>query len=107
MGRLCGEAGGGGRPDDGGMLAQALAENERFEIFIPIAVLASQPAGPRRPKPGAPVSTPLRWEEVNESLDPAAFTMAAVRQRVEREGDLFAGVLTTKQSLSAALKTLR
>jgi len=60
-----------------------------------------------RPKPGAPVSTPLRWEEVNESLDPAAFTMAAVRERVEREGDLFAGVLVTKQSLSAALKTLR
>ena len=60
-----------------------------------------------RPKPGAPVSTPLRWEEVNESLDPAAFTMSAVRDRVEREGDLFAGVLTTKQSLSAALKTLR
>ncbi len=60
-----------------------------------------------RPKPGAPVSTPLRWEEVNESLDPAAFTMEAVRERVEREGDLFAGVLTTKQSLSAALKTLR
>ena len=60
-----------------------------------------------RPKPGAPVSTPLRWEEVNESLDPAAFTMAAVRERVGREGDLFAGVLTTKQSLSAALKSLR
>ena len=44
-----------------------------------------------RPKPGAPVSTPLRWDEVNESLDPAAFTMDAVRERVAREGDLFAG----------------
>ena len=27
---------------------------------------------------GAPVSTPLRWDEVNESLDPASFTMDAV-----------------------------
>ena len=60
-----------------------------------------------RPKPGAPVSTPLRWDEVNESLDTAAFTMDAVLRRVEQHGDLFADVLTTKQSLTAALKTLR
>ena len=52
-----------------------------------------------RPKAGAPVSTPLRWDEVNESLDPAAFTMDAVLERVAREGDLFEGVLTSKQSL--------
>ena len=31
-----------------------------------------------RPKAGAPVSTPLRWDEVNEDLDPAAFTMDVV-----------------------------
>jgi bifunctional non-homologous end joining protein LigD len=60
-----------------------------------------------RPKAGAPVSTPLRWEEVNESLDPSAFTMEAVLDRVAREGDLFAGVLTTKQSLGDALRRLR
>ena len=60
-----------------------------------------------RPKPGAPVSTPLRWDEVNPSLDPAAFTMEAVLERVAREGDLYAGVLTTRQSLGAALKSLR
>jgi bifunctional non-homologous end joining protein LigD len=60
-----------------------------------------------RPKAGAPVSTPLRWEEVDESLDPAAFTMDVVLDRVNADGDLFEGVLTTKQSLARALKALQ
>jgi bifunctional non-homologous end joining protein LigD len=60
-----------------------------------------------RPKAGAPVSTPLAWDEVNESLDPAAFTMDAVVERVRAQGDLFEGVLKTKQSLSKALAALR
>jgi bifunctional non-homologous end joining protein LigD len=57
-----------------------------------------------RPRPGAPVSTPLRWEEVNEKLDPLSFTMEAVLERVRRHGDLFEGVLTRKQRLTEALK---
>jgi bifunctional non-homologous end joining protein LigD len=60
-----------------------------------------------RPRPGAPVSTPLRWEEVTEDLDPGAFTVDAVLGRIERHGDLFEGVLTTRQSLGAALKSIR
>ncbi len=60
-----------------------------------------------RPKEGAPVSTPLRWDEVKEDLDPAAFTMDVVLGRVEREGDLFEGVLKTRQSLGAALRALQ
>ena len=59
-----------------------------------------------RPREGAPVSTPLRWDEVTEELDPLAFTMDVVRERVRKHGDLFAGVLKTKQSLSTALKAL-
>ena len=60
-----------------------------------------------RPKAGAPVSTPLRWDEVNESLDPSAFTMEVVLERIEKHGDLFEGVLTEKQSLSKALAAVR
>lgn len=60
-----------------------------------------------RPKQGAPVSTPLRWDEVDESLDPATFTTEAVLERIERHGDLFEGVLTEKQSLAKALAAVR
>jgi bifunctional non-homologous end joining protein LigD len=60
-----------------------------------------------RPKPGAPVSTPLRWDEVNDKLNPAIYTMDVVRARIEQHGDLFADVLTTKQKLGPALKSLR
>jgi bifunctional non-homologous end joining protein LigD len=59
-----------------------------------------------RPRDGAPVSTPLRWEEVNDKLDPSAFTMEVALERVRKHGDLFEGVLTTRQSLGKALKAL-
>ncbi len=52
-----------------------------------------------RPRAGAPVSTPLRWDEVDDKLDPSAFTMDVVSERVRALGDLFEGVLTTKQRL--------
>ena len=45
--------------------------------------------------------------EVTTKLDPAAFTMGAVLDRVARHGDLFEGVLKTRQSLSKALRELR
>jgi bifunctional non-homologous end joining protein LigD len=59
-----------------------------------------------RPRPGAPVSTPLRWSEVNADLDPLALTMPVVLDRVRKHGDLFEGVLKTKQRLTDALKVL-
>jgi bifunctional non-homologous end joining protein LigD len=59
-----------------------------------------------RPRRGAPVSTPLRWEEVKPGLDPFAFTMDVVQERVQKHGDLFDGVLKTKQRLNDALKAL-
>ena len=60
-----------------------------------------------RPRAGAPVSTPLRWDEVNEKLDPLAFTMDVVLERVRTHGDLFEGVLATRQRIDKALNALR
>ncbi len=59
-----------------------------------------------RPRPGAPVSTPLRWDEVRAGIDPAAFSLDEVRARVARHGDLFAPVLELHQSLGPALRSL-
>jgi bifunctional non-homologous end joining protein LigD len=59
-----------------------------------------------RPHPGAPVSTPLLWDEVEPGLDPHVFTMPAVLERIATRGDLYAGVLETRQSLTKALRSL-
>ena len=59
-----------------------------------------------RPLPGAPVATPLRWEEIDERLEPRALTMAAVAARAERDGDLFAPMLERRQRLEPALARL-
>ena len=51
-----------------------------------------------RPMPGATVSTPLRWDEVDETLDPSIYTMEAVLDRLDRHGDLHEGVLKTSSA---------
>jgi bifunctional non-homologous end joining protein LigD len=60
-----------------------------------------------RPKAGAPVSTPLRWEELKPGLVDTALSMAAVVKRVAKHGDLFAPVLDGGQKLAPALAQLR
>jgi bifunctional non-homologous end joining protein LigD len=60
-----------------------------------------------RPKPGAPVSTPLRWEELGEKVRPRDFGMREALGRVEKHGDLFEPVLNGGQGLNAALRQLR
>jgi bifunctional non-homologous end joining protein LigD len=59
-----------------------------------------------RPKPGAPVSTPLRWEELTPDVRPRDFTTAAALGRVERDGDLFAPVLDAPRPLGEAARSL-
>jgi bifunctional non-homologous end joining protein LigD len=46
-----------------------------------------------RPRPGAPVATPLRWSELeDDGLRPDGWTLRTVRERLERDGDPWAAI---------------
>jgi len=60
-----------------------------------------------RPLPGAPVSMPLRWEEVTERLDLGTFTIKSAPERMLGLGeDPMSPVLTDRPDLMTALATL-
>jgi len=60
-----------------------------------------------RPRPGAPVSTPLRWDELSERLRPRDFGTREALERLERHRDLFEPVLRGGQALGPALRAVR
>jgi len=59
-----------------------------------------------RPTPDARVSAPLLWEEVSE-VDPAAFTIPTMRDRIAEVGDPTAGMWRRKVSLAPRFAKLR
>lgn len=60
-----------------------------------------------RPYPGAPVSMPLAWEELDRDFLPEQFTIATAFERLDRVGDLFGPTRLWRQDLHAALGQLR
>ncbi|HEX8305578.1 MAG TPA: DNA polymerase ligase N-terminal domain-containing protein [Jatrophihabitans sp.] len=53
-----------------------------------------------RPAPGAPVSMPISWDELDDpELKPDGFAMRVVAQRIAEKGDLFRPLLNTDQRL--------
>jgi bifunctional non-homologous end joining protein LigD len=60
-----------------------------------------------RPKPGAKVSTPLLWSEVNAKLDPSAFTIKTILKRLDKKGDIWKPVIGKgSASIEKTLKKL-
>ena len=59
-----------------------------------------------RPKPGAPASAPLHWDEVKPGLKISSFNIRNMLQRVRSEGDLFEGVMGKGIDLNKVLKGL-
>jgi bifunctional non-homologous end joining protein LigD len=53
-----------------------------------------------RPAPGAPVSAPIAWEELDDpALSPDGFTIRTILPRLAEKGDLFRDVLNHPQQL--------
>lgn len=60
-----------------------------------------------RPKPGATVSAPLEWGEVErKKIRTPDFTIKNMLRRIKQKGDLFQPVLRKKQTLAKALPRL-
>jgi bifunctional non-homologous end joining protein LigD len=60
-----------------------------------------------RPEPGATVSMPLTWAEVEAGdVRPEMFTMTSALARLAEEGDLFLPVVTEPQDLGPALQRM-
>lgn len=59
-----------------------------------------------RPKPGATVSAPLKWEEVKPGLKMEDYTIETMPGRIDELGDVFLQVLGKGIAMEAALQNL-
>ncbi|HKR15298.1 MAG TPA: non-homologous end-joining DNA ligase [Pyrinomonadaceae bacterium] len=61
-----------------------------------------------RAKPGAPVSAPCSWEELESgAVGPQSLTLRTMAQRVSAVGDLWADMLRRRRSLKRPIELLR
>jgi bifunctional non-homologous end joining protein LigD len=61
-----------------------------------------------RPKPGAPVSAPCTWQEVErEVVGPRTFTLRTMANRIAQVGDLFLTMESQKRSLQGPMMALQ
>ena len=90
---------------------ERLTSNRKGKMYVDF--LQNRPqatvAGPYslRPKPGAPVSMPLHWDEVKKGLKITDFNIKNAVARLNETGDLFKGVLGKGIDIEKAVKKLK
>jgi bifunctional non-homologous end joining protein LigD len=90
------------RPDD---LTTAFRKAKRGgRLFIDVNrnawAMTTVPPYAVRARPGAPVATPLRWEELDDpELAPGRWTLHTIRERIGHGGDPWAGIARTAGAL--------
>jgi bifunctional non-homologous end joining protein LigD len=81
---------------DGRILVDVLRNGYAQTTVPPYAV---------RPRPGAPVATPIEWEELSDSrLRPDRWTIASVLRRLNAKGDPWADMHSYARGISRARK---
>ncbi|HUR30030.1 MAG TPA: DNA ligase D [Saprospiraceae bacterium] len=89
---------------------ERLTSNRKGKIYLdflqnrPQATLAAPYSV--RPKPGAPVSMPLHWDEVKKGLKLTDYNLKNAIPLLKERGDLFKGVLGKGIDMKASIKRL-
>ena len=59
-----------------------------------------------RPWPGATVSAPVTWNEIKGGIEPAAFTIETMPNRIKKIGDIYKPVIMNKIDLGESIQCL-
>lgn len=96
------------RDDPGGFVLTMTKEKRHGRIFVDYfrndqgsTAIASWSA---RAREGAPVAMPVAWDDLTPTLDPQAFTVRTVPERLRRHGDPWRGFDAVRQRLGAAVR---
>jgi bifunctional non-homologous end joining protein LigD len=92
-------------------IARIVAKRKKGRVYLDYLQngFGKSVAGPYsvRARPGATVSAPLEWNEVKrKKIRPQDFTIETIFERLEQKGDLFAPLLTRRQSLAHAVRRM-
>lgn len=60
-----------------------------------------------RPRPGAPVSAPVHWDELKKGLTSATFTLQNMPKRLETEGDIWKGIFDQRVDMGKILDLMK